>query len=301
MKNFVVSLFNCFFAILLPFFINFFALYFFIVSLDFLPFDFVRDNRELVCFSLLVLFLILNLSYLLFYRIRFRLVYKFIFLASILLLLVVVAYCLLVSTKFLEKFKSIEDFRAYVSSFGSASVIIFIILQILQVVILPIPSLITTGSGILLFGVFKGALFSVVGIVFGSIFAFFIGRIFGYKAVKWLVGEEALNKALKSIAGADKVLIAFMLLFPFFPDDLLCFVSGITTVSPLFFIFTVLVTRTIAVFFSSLSISNNLIPFNTWWGILLWVIFFIFTALLTFYLSSHGRKIEEKLLKHKTK
>ena len=196
-------------------------------------------------------------------------------------------------TGVLDKFDTIADFRKYVESFGSFAVALFIIIQFLQVVILPIPAFITVGAGVLLFGPFYGALFSCIGIILGSLVAFFIGRVFGVKVVKWLIGEDNLNKGLKSIKGKDKVILTFMFLFPFFPDDILCFVAGITTISPTFFIIMIIITRLISVFVSAYSMNNSIIPYDTWWGILLWAVFFAITIIATILIYKHGEKIEK--------
>ena len=45
---------------------------------------------------------------------------------------------------------------------------------------------------------------SALGIIIGSLIAFFVGRIFGAKVVKWVVGERAFNKGLSVIKGKDK-------------------------------------------------------------------------------------------------
>lgn len=286
--------------ILIFFLIAVFGLFYSVLFLDCLPFEKIKKSDLSVCF-LLLFWLSFFVLFCTAYVKKRRLLYKCVFMIAVLFVIALISYHYLYTSRFLENFNSINDFREYVSSFGNASVIIFIALQFLQVVILPIPSIITTGAGVLLYGPLKGALFSIIGIVSGSIFAFFIGRTFGYNVVKWLVGEEALKKALSSISKSDKLLLPFTFLFPFFPDDLLCFVSGLTTVTPLYFIVTVLITRTIAVTFSSFSISNNLIPFNTWWGIILWMLFFAFTIFLTFYISVNGEKIKNKFAKLKTK
>lgn len=144
----------------------------------------------------------------------------------------------------------------------------------------------------MLFGPLKGSFLSCIGIIAGSIVSFFIGRIFGYKVVKWLVGKESLDKGLKTIKGKDKVILTFMFLFPFFPDDVLCFVAGITTVSPTFFIVMIFITRIISVFASSYSMNNSIIPYDTWWGILLWIIFFAFTVVVAYFICKKGDVIE---------
>ena len=228
-------------------------------------------------------------------------IYKLFMLVVICVSIIVVALYFLKITGFLNKVDSIDKFREYISSFGNQAILWFTVIQFLQVVVLPIPAFITVGAGVLLFGPLKGAIFSCVGIILGSIVAFYIGRIFGYKVAKWLVGEDSLNKGLKMIKGKDKVILTFMFLFPFFPDDILCFVAGITTLSPSFFITMIFITRIISVFASSYSMNNSIIPYDTWWGILLWIVFILFTLFLMIFICKKGNKIQNILTKRKRK
>ncbi len=251
-----------------------------------------------VAISLIALITILTIV---FYKKSKKFVYKLFYLITFVLLFVSLGLYLLRVSGILEKFDSVDSFREYIASHGAFSVVLFIVIQFLQVVVLPIPAFITVGAGVLLFGPLKGAIFSCIGIIAGSIVGFYIGRIFGYKVAKWLVGADNLDKGLKMIKGKDKVILTFMFLFPFFPDDVLCFVAGITTVSPLFFIVMIFITRIISVSVSSFSMNNSIIPYDTWWGILLWILFFIFTAVVTILVYKHGEKIEKFFTKKKKK
>ena len=220
--------------------------------------------------------------------------HKLFFITVFLIASVLAVQYILKISGFLDKIDSVEDLRSYISSYGSYAALAFILIQFLQVVVLPIPAFITVGSGVLLFGPLYGAIYSCTGIILGSLVAFFIGRLFGVKVARWLVGQENLEKGLKTIKGKDKIILTFMFLFPFFPDDILCFVAGITTVSPLFFVIMIFITRIISVFASSYSMNNSIIPYDTWWGILLWIIFFIITILLTVLIYKKGDKIEKR-------
>jgi len=202
---------------------------------------------------------------------------------------------------FLNKVDSIKKFREYIDSYGNYAVFFFILMQFLQVVVLPIPAFITVGAGVLLFGPLKGSILSCIGIILGSIVAFLIGRIFGFKVAKWLVGEENLKKGLKTIKGKDRVILTFMFLFPFFPDDILCFVAGITTMSTTFFIIMIIITRIVSIFASSYSMNNSIIPYDTWWGILIWIIFISLTLVLMILLYKKGDKIESYFKNRKNK
>lgn len=221
-----------------------------------------------------------------------KFVYRLTFLTLILMTAALAVLYVMQITGLWDKIDSVEDLRNYVSGFGGYAVLIFIAIQFLQVVVLPIPGFITVSVGVLLFGAFRGSVYSVIGIVSASIVAFFIGRVFGYKVAGWLVGKENLDKGLELVKGKDKVILTFMFLFPFFPDDVLCFVAGITTMSPFFFIIMIFITRIISVFASCYSINGSIIPFNTWWGLVLWGIFVAVTVVLAVLIYKKGDKIE---------
>ena len=194
-----------------------------------------------------------------------------------------------------DKIDSIEKLRDYVASYGAFTVPIFILIQFLQVVALPIPGFITISAGVALFGPFYGSLYSIIGIVSASIVAFFIGRVFGYKVASWLVGAENLDKGLKLVKGKDTVILTFMFLFPFFPDDVLCFVAGLSTMRVPYYLVMITITRVINVVVSSYSVNGSLIPYNTWWGILVWVLIFVAVAVTCLVIYKHGEKIEKHL------
>ena len=260
---------------------------------------FVAEYFDVVLTVSVVLITVLTMLTIAFLRRSESFLYKLFLITVVTVTAVVAALYGLKASGFLDKINSVEDLRAYVSSFGENAAIIFTILQFLQVVVLPIPAFITVAAGVVLFGAFKGAVLSCIGIIIGSVAAFFIGRIFGYRVAKWLVGKESLDKGLKTIKGKDKIVLTFMFLFPFFPDDVLCFVAGITTMSPLFFLIMIFITRIISVFATCYSLNNSIIPYDTWWGILLWILFFAVTVVLTVLIYKKGDKVEAFFVKKK--
>lgn len=191
-----------------------------------------------------------------------------------------------------DKIDSVHDLRNYVASFGYLAVIIYIVINVIQVLFLPIPGIISIGTGVALFGPLKTAIYSLIGILLGSFVAFFIGRVLGYKVVKWIIGEESLNKWLSSVKNKDKIVLTFMFLFPFFPDDILCFVAGLSSMSIGYFVIMITLCRTIGIFLSSYSVNGNIIPYNTWWGITIWVFVLVLTVVSTILLYKYGDKIE---------
>ena len=221
-----------------------------------------------------------------------KFVYRLTFLTLILMTAALAVLYVMQITGLWDKIDSVEDLRNYVSGFGGYAVFIFIAIQFLQVVVLPIPGFITVSVGVLLFGAFRGSVYSVIGIVSASIVAFFIGRVFGYKVAGWLVGKENLDKGLELVKGKDKVILTFMFLFPFFPDDVLCFVAGLSSMSVPYYMVMITITRIINIVVSAYSVNGSIIPYNTWWGILLWIAVFILVAALCYAIYKHGDKIE---------
>lgn len=258
--------------------------------------EFLTNYSSLINGVSVLIFSILTILTIVFFNNNKEFIYKLFLCVIATITISIISLYILKKSGLFDKIHSIEEFREYISSFGSWTIIVFIVCQFLQVVVLPIPSFITVGAGVLLFGPFLGAVFSCIGIILGSICAFFVGRLFGYNIVKWLIGEKALNKGLNAVKGKDKVILTFMFLFPFFPDDVLCFVAGITTMSSLFFISMIIIVRIVCIFISSYSMNNSIIPYDTWWGILLWILFFIITVLLTvlIYKKCNNKEFKNK-------
>ena len=176
---------------------------------------------------------------------------------------------------------------------------LYILLQFLQVILLPIPSIVSTLAGIALFGALQTAIYSAIGIIAGSFLAFFIGKKWGNQAVAWLIGEEELKKWLKKIKGKDQLVLTAMFLLPLFPDDILCFVSGLSTMSTFYFSTMMVAARLISI--SATCFSINFIPFNTWWGVLIWVILFSLLVVVFIFLYKNMDKVNAWLAKKKKK
>ena len=177
---------------------------------------------------------------------------------------------ILQKTKFFLIVQNAESFENFMKRAGGWMPIAYIVVQFLQVVVLPIPGIVSTLAGVALFGAFKTAVFSLIGIWIGSVLAFYIGRKFGKKAVSWLIGAETLEKWQTKLKGKDNLVLTVMFLLPLFPDDILCFVAGLSTMSAKFFLIMMTICRIIAVF--STCYSLDFIPLNAPWGIAVWAL-----------------------------
>ncbi len=186
-------------------------------------------------------------------------------------------------TGFFEIVRTPESLEAYLTKAGVWMPILYIVLQYLQVVLLPIPSTVSTLAGVALFGPFKTIIYSLLGIIPASITAFFVGRKLGNKAVAWIVGEEVLDKWQKKLKGKDNFLLTIMFVLPMFPDDVLCFIAGLSSMSFKYFLIMITLSRILAI--SVTCYSLELIPLNEWWGLVTWgiLIVLVVTAFVLIY------------------
>ena len=158
-----------------------------------------------------------------------------------------------------------EEIQIYLQSKGALAPLIFILITFLQVTFIPIPSTITVLVGNYLFGFWISYLYSFIGMMIGSIFAFYLGRWFGKKFIYWLVSDKLMvDKYLNKIKNKGNVLLFFMFIFPFFPDDLLCSVAGVLPISGLSFIIMQVFTRGITILTTLFMLSGDVIPFDGW-------------------------------------
>ncbi|MBQ8684877.1 MAG: TVP38/TMEM64 family protein [Clostridia bacterium] len=198
--------------------------------------------------------------------------YKTLISGYILILFCLIVCFVLQKTGFFYVIKDAESLQNYLESAGAWMPVFYILLQYLQVVVLPIPSVVSTLAGVALFGPLKTTVYSLVGILLGSLTAFLIGRKLGHKAVAWMVGEETLEKWQAKLKGKDNLVLTLMFLLPVFPDDILCFVAGLSSMSFAYFVTMIVISRILAVTTTCYSI--EIIPFNTWWGLTIWGVIF---------------------------
>lgn len=202
-----------------------------------------------------------------------------VYFASIVIIFAIIIF----STGFLDILLNAEDgeqlYHALEARFGNNLYLALIIIQFLQVTFIPIASSIVTAAGFYLCGQNIGLtiLFCCIGLWLGSLFAFFLGRVFGVRLVKWVAGEKMLIKYNKFLKGKDKVMLGYMFMFPIYPDDVLCLIAGLTTMSYREFIFLQLLSRPINVASTVLLLAfgtslTTLFPLNTWWGIMVWIL-----------------------------
>jgi len=135
-------------------------------------------------------------------------------------------------------------FGDYLHSFGSLGVAAFVLIQAVQVIIAPIPGEFTQVAGGFIYGTLWGTVYSMVGILLGSLVVFALGRWLGFPLLKVIIPDKALEK-FNFLINHPKAELAILLLFliPGSPKDMLTYMAGLTPVKPLHFFIAAMVAR----------------------------------------------------------
>ncbi len=115
-----------------------------------------------------------------------------------------------------------------IDSFHPYDELVFIGLQILQVVAAPIPGEVTGLIGGYIYGACMGTVYSTIGLTIGSWIAFALARFFGLPLVEKAV-KPAIIKKYDYFLEHRGLFVSFLLfLIPGFPKDYLCYIMGVS-------------------------------------------------------------------------
>lgn len=155
-------------------------------------------------------------------------------------------------------FVSEEALRLFLNRFGLAAPFFFVLIQIVQVVIPILPGAVGCLGGVLIFGPFWGFVYNYVGISLGSILAFLLSRKYGRPFVRGMVGEKNYDRYIGWLdkgKGFDKAFAA-AIFFPVAPDDLLCYIAGLTEMSLKKFAAIIILGKPASIFLYSLGLAG---------------------------------------------
>ena len=124
----------------------------------------------------------------------------------------------------------VEQVRRFVASFGIWAPSAIIGLEVAQVVLAPIPGgAIDLTSGYL-FGAGWGTLYSMAGVMGGTITALYLARRFGRPLVERLVPQHTLSRLDHYARHRGELFFLLLFLMPFTPNDVACFLAGLTPI-----------------------------------------------------------------------
>ena len=125
-------------------------------------------------------------------------------------------------------FTQVARVRRFVASFGPWPPLTLIALEIVQVVLAPMPGgVIDLASGYL-FGPGWGTLYSMTGLMGGTVITLWLSRRFGRPLVERLVPAGTLERIDRYAGQRGSLFFLLLFLTPFMPNDVACFLAGLT-------------------------------------------------------------------------
>lgn len=130
-----------------------------------------------------------------------------------------------------ELLQNKEAFRARIESYGAWAPAVFIVFQIFQVLVSPIPGELVGAAGGYVFGWLPSLIYSTIGLSVGSWINFFAARLLGQSLVERLIPPKFLAK-ISYLMERQGVIASFIFfIIPGFPKDYFCFALGLSPIS----------------------------------------------------------------------
>ncbi|MDU1455074.1 MAG: TVP38/TMEM64 family protein [Paeniclostridium sordellii] len=152
-------------------------------------------------------------------------------LGKVLKILISIIILLILGTiicKILSMNIGVEDIQDYVSSFGRLAPLVYIIMFALVPLTLFPDSILAMGGG-MVFGLFKGYIYTLIGALIGATISFYISRKLGRAFVKKLT-KEKLDNIEELINSKGFFIVLILRLVPLFPFDIISYGSGLTSI-----------------------------------------------------------------------
>ncbi|MEG0540717.1 MAG: VTT domain-containing protein [Angelakisella sp.] len=133
---------------------------------------------------------------------------------------------------------------------GLLAPLLFILLQVVQVVVPIIPGAAGCVAGVIIFGPWQGFLYNYIGICIGSVINFLLARRYGQPLVRSMVKESVYNKYVGWLDRGNHftTLFALAIFLPVAPDDFLCMLAGLTKMELTTFTAIIILAKPLSIF-----------------------------------------------------
>jgi uncharacterized membrane protein YdjX (TVP38/TMEM64 family) len=129
-----------------------------------------------------------------------------------------------------------EKLLHLLESLGPWASVVFVLLQVFQVVAAPVPGEATGILGGYLYGPYLGTLLSTVGLTIGSYIAFVLARYLGRPFAERFIAPATMARFDYLLHHKGAFLVFLLFLVPGFPKDALCYLLGLGHLSTMEFL-----------------------------------------------------------------
>jgi uncharacterized membrane protein YdjX (TVP38/TMEM64 family) len=185
-----------------------------------------------------------------------------------------------------------EQLALTLQKWGKWAPLITISLHILQVMTAPIPGTAIDAVNGLLFGPWLGTLYSMIGLIIGSVTVMLLTRKFGRPLMERFVEPSSIERIDRLVERRGSLVIFLIFLLPFLPDDAICFLAGLTPIPILELVLIAMVGRFPSVLFANL-LGSQAQNFALWQ----WILFGVIFTVMAGFVLRYRVKIREMILR----
>jgi uncharacterized membrane protein YdjX (TVP38/TMEM64 family) len=130
-----------------------------------------------------------------------------------------------------ETVTSPARFRGEIQGLGAWAPAAYFLIEVVQVIVPPIPGGIFPPVAAALFGPLSALLLTMAGATIGSAVAFALARVWGRPLLERLVSAPTIDRYGRIIAAKGGLWLFLVMIIPVLPGDSLCALMGSTTIS----------------------------------------------------------------------
>ena len=191
-----------------------------------------------------------------------------------------------------ERINSVEELREVISGAGAWAGVVYFFLQMMTVIVAPIPSNISMMAGALALGFWPAMILGVLAVGVGSVIVFLAARALGRNAIHRFLDKGVMEKYLPVIEEKQDMFLFLTMLFPFFPDDALCMLAGLTNIPLGRFVVIMALSRPWGLIVAALMGSGS-ISLPIW----AWAVIGVAGLFIFYFAMKYSAQIEEALLR----
>jgi len=129
----------------------------------------------------------------------------------------------------LRQFSDIDEVKIFFTQYQTASILVYIGLQMIQIIISLIPGQALQFAAGLLYGFWAGLLISLIGAIAGTVVTYYLSKFLGKDALHVLFGKRHIDEYLEKINSKRGFILVFLIyLIPGVPKDLCSYAAGLS-------------------------------------------------------------------------
>ncbi len=129
----------------------------------------------------------------------------------------------------IEMFSDLDQVEAFFAEYKTKSIIIYLGIQIVQIIISIIPGQAIQIAAGYMFGFWKGYMWSLAGAFLGTVATYYIAKVLGHDGMHLLFGENKIRDILDTFNSKRAMILVFVFyLIPGLPKDLCSYVAGLS-------------------------------------------------------------------------